>query len=93
MLLLLCVVCHVRSRALITPTSSTKFSITPTTILQQTNKPMQMQTKTNQQHTDKHTDKQVRVWVHEEEYKGSKLSDAINANGENPKYLPGVKLG
>lgn len=54
---------------------------------------MQMQTKTNQQHTDKHTDKQVRVWVHEEEYKGSKLSDAINANGENPKYLPGVKLG
>lgn len=35
----------------------------------------------------------VNMWVFEEDYKGGKLTDAINKNNENVKYLPNIKLG
>ena len=34
----------------------------------------------------------VSMWVFEELYEGRNLSDIINENHENPKYLPNVKL-
>ncbi|KAM2014393.1 hypothetical protein ACFX16_045057 [Malus domestica] len=37
---------------------------------------------------------EVRMWVFEETLpSGEKLTDAINRNNENVKYLPGIKLG
>ncbi|WIA14356.1 hypothetical protein OEZ85_002885 [Tetradesmus obliquus] len=36
---------------------------------------------------------EVRMWVYEEEFQGSKLTDLINSKHENPKYLPGISLG
>ena len=35
---------------------------------------------------------QIKVWVFEEEVDGGKLSEIINEQHENVKYLPGVKL-
>ncbi|KAF6254612.1 HAD-like domain-containing protein [Scenedesmus sp. NREL 46B-D3] len=35
----------------------------------------------------------VRMWVYEEEFQGSKLTELINTQHENPKYLPGISLG
>lgn len=35
----------------------------------------------------------VDMYVHEEEYKGNTLSQAVNQLHENPKYLPGVRFG
>ncbi|KAI8379076.1 glycerol-3-phosphate dehydrogenase [NAD+] [Radiomyces spectabilis] len=35
---------------------------------------------------------EVRQWVFEENYKGEKLTDVINREHENPKYLPGIKF-
>ncbi|PWN24592.1 NAD-dependent glycerol-3-phosphate dehydrogenase [Jaminaea rosea] len=35
---------------------------------------------------------EVKMYVHEEEIKGRKLSEIINEEHENVKYLPGVKL-
>ncbi|KHN82670.1 putative glycerol-3-phosphate dehydrogenase 2 [Toxocara canis] len=37
-------------------------------------------------------DTTVRMWVHEEIWHGMKLSEVINQQHENPKYLPGKKL-
>jgi len=37
-------------------------------------------------------DKEVKLWVFEEMYEGQKLSEIINRDHENPKYLPGIKL-
>ena len=37
-------------------------------------------------------DDKVRLYVHEEMHEGKKLSDIINNEHENPKYLPGQKL-
>lgn len=45
--------------------------------------------------TARHSDlfeKQVRMWVFEEEVNGQKLSEVINTTHENVKYLPGIKL-
>jgi glycerol-3-phosphate dehydrogenase len=36
---------------------------------------------------------EVRMWVYEEEFEGSKLTELINSRHENPKYLPGISLG
>lgn len=33
------------------------------------------------------------MWVYEEECQGRKLTDVINETHENPKYLPGFRLG
>ncbi|CAO1621861.1 unnamed protein product [Sympodiomycopsis kandeliae] len=35
---------------------------------------------------------QVKMYVYQEEFKGSKLTDIINKEHENVKYLPGIKL-
>lgn len=35
----------------------------------------------------------VRMWVFEEDYEGSKLTQVINSRHENPRYLPGIDLG
>ncbi|KAI9033654.1 glycerol-3-phosphate dehydrogenase [NAD+] [Phycomyces nitens] len=35
---------------------------------------------------------QVRQWVFEEDFNGEKLTDVINREHENPKYLPGIKF-
>jgi glycerol-3-phosphate dehydrogenase (NAD+) len=35
----------------------------------------------------------VNMWVFEEDYQGEKLTDVINREHENVKYLPGVPLG
>ncbi|KAI8975631.1 glycerol-3-phosphate dehydrogenase 1 [Mycotypha africana] len=35
---------------------------------------------------------EVKQWVFEEMYKGEKLTDVINREKENPKYLPGIKF-
>jgi len=35
----------------------------------------------------------VRMWVYEEDYQGRKLTEVINEQHENPRYLPGVPLG
>jgi len=35
---------------------------------------------------------EVRQWVFEEDFKGEKLTDVINRERENPKYLPGIKF-
>eukprot|EP00878_Enallax_costatus_P016906 GHUV01017747.1.p1 GENE.GHUV01017747.1~~GHUV01017747.1.p1 ORF type:complete len:484 (+),score=134.18 GHUV01017747.1:161-1612(+) len=35
----------------------------------------------------------VRMWVYEEDYQGRKLTEVINTEHENPKYLPGIPLG
>ncbi|KAI8070556.1 glycerol-3-phosphate dehydrogenase [NAD+] [Gilbertella persicaria] len=35
---------------------------------------------------------EVRQWVFEENYKGEKLTEMINRERENPKYLPGIKF-
>ena len=32
------------------------------------------------------------MWVHEEEVEGRKLTEIINSDHENVKYLPGVAL-
>lgn len=43
----------------------------------------------------KHSDifePEVRQWVFEEDFKGEKLTDVINRERENPKYLPGIKF-
>lgn len=37
-------------------------------------------------------DAEVRQWVFEEDFKGEKLTDVINRERENPKYLPGIKF-
>ncbi|KAK1442147.1 Glycerol-3-phosphate dehydrogenase [Babesia gibsoni] len=37
-------------------------------------------------------DDTVRLWVLEEEFEGRKLSEIINTDHENKKYLPGIKL-
>jgi len=37
-------------------------------------------------------DVKVKMWVYEEEVEGRKLSEIINTQHENVKYLPGVKL-
>lgn len=34
----------------------------------------------------------VRMWVYEENINGRKLTDIINTDHENVKYLPGYKL-
>jgi len=39
-----------------------------------------------------HLDSEVRMWVFEEMVDGKKLSDIINEENENVKYLPGIKL-
>jgi glycerol-3-phosphate dehydrogenase (NAD+) len=36
--------------------------------------------------------KRVEMWVHEEEVEGRKLTEIINSDHENVKYLPGVAL-
>eukprot|EP00438_Fugacium_kawagutii_P025360 Skav236522 [mRNA] locus=scaffold78:989127:1009985:- [translate_table: standard] len=36
--------------------------------------------------------KQVEMWVHEEEVDGRKLTEIINSDHENVKYLPGIEL-
>ncbi|KAI9639588.1 NAD-dependent glycerol-3-phosphate dehydrogenase C-terminus-domain-containing protein [Dioszegia hungarica] len=38
-------------------------------------------------------DEQVKMWVFEEEFEGKKLTEIINEEHENRKYLPGVALG
>ncbi|WVQ82422.1 glycerol-3-phosphate dehydrogenase (NAD(+)) [Cryptococcus sp. DSM 104549] len=43
-------------------------------------------------HNDVFDDSRVPVWVYEEEYEGRKLTEIINTDHENTKYLPGVKL-
>eukprot|EP00775_Hariotina_reticulata_P002377 gene2377-2682_t len=35
----------------------------------------------------------VRMWVYPEDYQGQQLTEVINAQHENPKYLPGISLG
>ncbi|KAI9317674.1 glycerol-3-phosphate dehydrogenase [NAD+] [Dichotomocladium elegans] len=35
---------------------------------------------------------EVRQWVFEENFNGEKLTDVINREHENPKYLPGIKF-
>ena len=35
---------------------------------------------------------EVRMWVYEEMIEGKKLTDIINSEHENVKYLPGIKL-
>ncbi|KAK9474705.1 NAD-dependent glycerol-3-phosphate dehydrogenase N-terminus-domain-containing protein [Dipodascopsis tothii] len=35
---------------------------------------------------------EVRMWVYEEEFNGRKLTEIINEQHENVKYLPGIKL-
>lgn len=37
-------------------------------------------------------EREVRQWVFEEDYKGEKLTEVINRERENPKYLPGIKF-
>lgn len=37
-------------------------------------------------------EERVRMWVYEEEFEGKKLTEIINNEHENRKYLPGVKL-
>lgn len=37
-------------------------------------------------------EREVRQWVFEEEFNGEKLTDVINRERENPKYLPGIKF-
>ncbi|ODV73087.1 glycerol-3-phosphate dehydrogenase family protein [Cyberlindnera jadinii NRRL Y-1542] len=37
-------------------------------------------------------EQKVRMWVYEEEFEGSNLSDIINTEHVNKKYLPGIKL-
>ncbi|ODV92344.1 hypothetical protein CANCADRAFT_85019 [Tortispora caseinolytica NRRL Y-17796] len=37
-------------------------------------------------------DQHVRMWVHEEQVNGKNLSEIINTEHENVKYLPGIKL-
>ena len=39
-----------------------------------------------------HLDSEVRMWVYEEEVEGRRLSEIINEQHENVKYLPGIKL-
>lgn len=38
-------------------------------------------------------DPEVKMWVFEEDYEGSPLSQVINEKHENPRYLPGINLG
>lgn len=35
----------------------------------------------------------VPMWVYEEDFEGRKLTEIINEQHENPRYLPGAKLG
>lgn len=35
---------------------------------------------------------EVRQWVFEEDFNGEKLTEVINRERENPKYLPGIKF-
>jgi glycerol-3-phosphate dehydrogenase (NAD+) len=37
-------------------------------------------------------EKNVTMWIHDEEVEGRKLSEIMNVDGQNPKYLPGVSL-
>jgi glycerol-3-phosphate dehydrogenase (NAD+) len=37
-------------------------------------------------------EQEVRMWVYEEEFEGRKLSETINAEHINKKYLPGIRL-
>ncbi|KAF9437330.1 glycerol-3-phosphate dehydrogenase [Entomortierella beljakovae] len=39
-----------------------------------------------------HFDKEVRMWVYEEQINGQNLTDIINTKHENVKYLPGIIL-
>ncbi|KAG0000053.1 glycerol-3-phosphate dehydrogenase [Entomortierella chlamydospora] len=39
-----------------------------------------------------HFDKEVKMWVYEEQVNGQNLTDIINTKHENVKYLPGIKL-
>ncbi|WWC61698.1 glycerol-3-phosphate dehydrogenase (NAD(+)) [Kwoniella dejecticola CBS 10117] len=43
-------------------------------------------------HSDVFDDSRVPIWVFEEEYEGKKLTEIINTEHENKKYLPDVKL-
>lgn len=43
-------------------------------------------------HSDVFDDSRVSVWVYEEEFEGKKLTEIINSEHENRKYLPGVKF-
>ncbi|OCF36916.1 glycerol-3-phosphate dehydrogenase (NAD(+)) [Kwoniella heveanensis CBS 569] len=43
-------------------------------------------------HNDVFDDSKVPIWVFEEEYEGRKLTEIINTDHENKKYLPDVKL-
>lgn len=47
------------------------------------------------QNTQRHSDtfqREVQMYVFEEDYNGKPLSQVINETHENPKYLPGCKL-
>ncbi|KAF9356175.1 glycerol-3-phosphate dehydrogenase [Mortierella sp. AD094] len=39
-----------------------------------------------------HFNKEVKMWVYEEQVNGQNLTDIINTKHENVKYLPGIKL-
>ncbi|KAF9210184.1 glycerol-3-phosphate dehydrogenase [Haplosporangium sp. Z 27] len=39
-----------------------------------------------------HFDKEVKMWVYEEQVDGQNLTDIINTKHENVKYLPGISL-
>ncbi|ODO08912.1 glycerol-3-phosphate dehydrogenase (NAD(+)) [Cryptococcus wingfieldii CBS 7118] len=43
-------------------------------------------------HTDVFDGSRVPMWVFEEEFEGKKLTEVINTEHENKKYLPGIKL-
>ncbi|KAI1310205.1 glycerol-3-phosphate dehydrogenase [Mortierella claussenii] len=43
-------------------------------------------------HNFSHFDKEVKMWVFEEQVDGQNLTDIINTKHENVKYLPGIKL-
>ncbi|KAG0367556.1 NAD-dependent glycerol-3-phosphate dehydrogenase N-terminus-domain-containing protein [Gamsiella multidivaricata] len=43
-------------------------------------------------HNFEHFDKEVKMWVFEEQVDGQNLTDIINTKHENVKYLPGIKL-
>ena len=48
--------------------------------------------KKTQDHWNFELDEEVRMWVFEEEFEGRKLTEIINTEHENKKYLPGYQL-
>ncbi|WVR07201.1 glycerol-3-phosphate dehydrogenase (NAD(+)) [Kwoniella sp. DSM 27419] len=44
------------------------------------------------EHSDVFDDSKVPIWVFEEDFEGRKLTEVINQDHENKKYLPDVKL-